>query len=277
MSISCLCITYLRTSFLEEAIECFLRQTYKGPKELIIINDAEDQYLEFNHPEVLVVNTKRRFKTIGEKRNASAALAKYDYLATWDDDDIFLPHRLEYCHNKISNNKLDYYKLEEAFFCSNNQISKTSTNLFFSSSIFSRKLYEETSGHGFINSGQDLHLETQLEKMCRKNKYKMLVENTIDGKIKKEDIYYIYRWDGVSYHLSQSRRIPNPLEFIKNERKKFEKITGHIILNPHWEKDYVQICKDFLNSENPVSEYKKYHSYSAGRLSSARYVRSKIL
>lgn len=250
MSISCLCITYLRTSLLEEAIECFLRQTYRGPKELIVINDAEDQYLEFDHPEVLVVNTGRRFRTIGEKRNASVALSKYDYLATWDDDDIFLPHRLEYCYNKIQENNLDYYKLEEAFFYSTVQkVSKTCRNLFFSSSIFSRKLYVESTGHGFINSGQDAYLEGQLSKICKEKNYNRLIESSKNSNISKEDIYYIYRWGGISYHLSLTGKKPNALEIITNERKKKEKATGHIKLTPHWDEDYVQICKDFLLKE----------------------------
>jgi len=254
MSISCLCITYLRTSLLEEAIECFLRQTYKGPKELIIINDAEDQYLEFNHPEVFIFNTNRRFRTIGEKRNASVALSKYDYLAVWDDDDIFLPHRLEYCFNKIQKYGLDYYKLEEAFFCENNIIKKICSNLYFSSSIFSRKLYSVLEGHGCINSGQDAYLESQVWQSYFNKKCNMLIEGLNhrfpgirDKKISKKDIYYMYRW-GESYNLSLTGKKLNALDIVSKERRKKEKQSGHIKLNPHWKKNYTQICQNFIDS-----------------------------
>ena len=43
--VSCYCPTYGRTSFLEEAIYSFLNQDYDGEKELIILNDLEDQTL----------------------------------------------------------------------------------------------------------------------------------------------------------------------------------------------------------------------------------------
>jgi len=39
MKVSCQCITYDRVELLEEAIESFLRQDYKGEKELVILND----------------------------------------------------------------------------------------------------------------------------------------------------------------------------------------------------------------------------------------------
>lgn len=252
MSVSCLCITYLRSEALEESIECFLKQTYSGQKELIIINDAEEQHLEFDHPEIVIFNSRRRFRTIGEKRNASVALAKYDYLAPWDDDDIFLPHRLEFSLNKITKHKLDYYNINEAFFYSNSQIKSTLISLFYSGTIFSRRLYTETSGHGFINSGQDLYLDQQLSSVCKK-KYKKLIENTKsrspcvrDQLIKKEDLYYIYRW-GVSHHLSSTRGKKDQLNEIKEERKKYEKRSGKIILKPHWKSDYIKICNDFIN------------------------------
>lgn len=253
MSVSCLCITYLRSNILEEAIECFLRQTYKGKKELIIINDAEEQILEFDHPEVLIINSPRRFKTIGEKRNASIALSKYDYLAPWDDDDIFLPNKLEYSLGKVHANNLEYYKMSEAFFCLDGEIKGTMLSLFHSSCIFSRKLYTESNGYGFVNSGQDLYLESQLWNICKKKKYKWLIENTRSRSpwnrnklAKQEDLYYIYRWGGVSYHLSSTRAEENQLEIIANERKKIEKRTGKITLNPHWKKDYNKMCQEFI-------------------------------
>ncbi len=248
MSVSCLCITYLRKSELEEAIESFLRQTYTGPKELIIINDAEDQILEFDHPEVVILNSKRRFRTIGEKRNASVALSKYDYLATWDDDDIHLPHRLQYSMDKIKDHELQYYKLNEAYFYSKiDGITKTTRNSFFGCSIFSRKLYEKTIGHGFINSGQDTFLDEQLKTISKKDvNVKALIENSkTNPDITNDDIYYIYRWGGISYHLSLTGKNSNALNIITEERKKKDKNTGIINLEPHWEKDYLMLIKQF--------------------------------
>lgn len=48
--VSCLCPTYGRVALLEEAIYAFLQQDYPGPKELIVLNDYEQQTLFFDHP-----------------------------------------------------------------------------------------------------------------------------------------------------------------------------------------------------------------------------------
>ena len=92
--ISCYCITYDRTELLEETIESFHRQDYKEEKELVILNDCAEQILEYNHPEVHIINTPKRFRTIGEKRNACIAMCSGDVIFPWDDDDISLPWRI---------------------------------------------------------------------------------------------------------------------------------------------------------------------------------------
>ena len=94
--VSCLCLTYGRPAQLEEAIESFLRQEYAGAKELIVLNDYAEQHLRCDRPDVRVVNIARRFRTVGEKYNAAAALATHDLLFVWDDDDLYLPHRLAF-------------------------------------------------------------------------------------------------------------------------------------------------------------------------------------
>ena len=45
--VSCICPTFARVYLLEEAIESFLRQDYKGEKELIIDDGLEDCCGEF--------------------------------------------------------------------------------------------------------------------------------------------------------------------------------------------------------------------------------------
>ncbi len=93
MKVSCLCPTFARVHLLEEAVQCFLDQDYPD-RELIILNDFHAQTIVFDHPLVKVINTKERYPTLGDKRNATAELASGDALVTWDDDDIFLPNRL---------------------------------------------------------------------------------------------------------------------------------------------------------------------------------------
>lgn len=244
--ISCLCITYSRVDLLEEAIESFLRQTYKGAKELIIINDCEDQVLHFDHPEVFILNIPRRVNTVGEKRDMSIALAKGNYFLHWDDDDICLPHRIEFSLNKLKENNLDYYKLNQAFHCSlDHKISSISVNQFYGCSIFTRELFYKTYGHGFINSGQDSYIEKRYKEVSDKR----LIENTKISNVNHSDIFYLYRWGGVSVHLSQTGKSINPLGDIEKIKKSDKnRKTGDIILNPKWRTDYVKLTQDYLTT-----------------------------
>lgn len=95
--VSCICLTThpLRAEYLPSAVRSFRQQTYRGPKELIVVNDGLP--MVSRSPDIRVVNLPdigRRWH-IGEKRNVGLREAFGDLVATWDDDDVSLPGRLE--------------------------------------------------------------------------------------------------------------------------------------------------------------------------------------
>jgi len=94
MKIAAVCCTYLRPKTLGQLIHCFLEQDYPD-RELIILDDA-GQYDNQQGDHWRLISIDRRFPTLGEKRNAAAALAADDVeaLAVWDDDDLYLPWAL---------------------------------------------------------------------------------------------------------------------------------------------------------------------------------------
>lgn len=247
--ISCICITYRRSKLLEEAIESFLRQDYVGPKELIIVNDADDQVLHYDHPEVLIVNTGRRIRSIGEKRDLGIALAKYNYLAPWDDDDIYLPHRLSFSMEKMIAHNLSFYKLSDSYVYSvTDGIEKTSTNWNYSASMFTKEIHELCGGHGYTNSGQDAIFMKKVQDICNGSTTHNLIEDSISrGPSKLEDIYYVYRWGGIPVHLSAMRHFSDrdQLQQVSIERKKHDPATGDIYLSPRWDLDYVELARAF--------------------------------
>src|ERR1035438_5982967 len=110
-----MCLTFARPRrLLEEAVYSFLNQGYGGDKELLILNDFNRQIVFVDHPQVTVVNVPARFHTVGEKRNAAAALCRHDLLAVWDDDDIYLPHRLSLSVSMYDENKR-FFRPSQAF------------------------------------------------------------------------------------------------------------------------------------------------------------------
>ncbi|MGD0897976.1 MAG: glycosyltransferase family A protein [Thermoguttaceae bacterium] len=96
MKIAAVCVTYLRPRELGQMIRCFLEQDYPAAaRELVVLDDA-GQYENQRGDGWRLVSTARRFPSLGQKRNAAAALAAGDVeaLAVWDDDDLYLPWAL---------------------------------------------------------------------------------------------------------------------------------------------------------------------------------------
>src|SRR6185312_7282266 len=150
-----------RPRILEEAIHSFLLQDYAGPKEMIVLNDYADQILAFDHPEVQVVNFPRRFRSLGEKLNAAVALASHDLLFVWDDDDIYLPHRLSFSMANFEPRK-GFFKAETAWFWNNHLLSGPVKNLFHAASCWSRHLFDAVRGYPAEGSGCDQIFEKRL-------------------------------------------------------------------------------------------------------------------
>ena len=102
-----ICGTFRRIALLEEAISCFLAQEYDGPKHLVVVNDEPEQTLEFDHPEVTIVNLKQRI-SLEAKRNIAAAerITETDVFFHMDDDDLFASERTEKCIEMMANGEI---------------------------------------------------------------------------------------------------------------------------------------------------------------------------
>ena len=92
--LSAICPVYGGVAWLEEAIDCFLKQDYTGDRELIIVNSFPDQKLKIEADDVRVVNLPVRPQNLGQLRNCAVSLAMGDAIVVWDSDDVFLPHHL---------------------------------------------------------------------------------------------------------------------------------------------------------------------------------------
>lgn len=244
--ISCVCITFGRpTRLLNEAIYSFLIQNYPGEKELLILNDFDQQTLRFDHPEVSVINVRSRFRTVGEKRNAAVAMCRHDLVAVWDDDDIFLPHRLSLSIT-MYDDSTRFFKPSRALILNDGLISGPETNLFHSGSLWHRSLFDEVGGYPHLGSGQDMDLELRFEAVIGPHK-------NYDG-IEARDIFYLYRWSGThSYHLSAFGRDGSDKpgsakvrDYVLRQLKEGTIESGEIVLQPTWRVNYSELAKDYI-------------------------------
>jgi glycosyltransferase involved in cell wall biosynthesis len=130
--ISAVMCTYRRFKCVERAVNMFLAQTYSN-KELIIFNtDVENPYLDdkcqlMPHG-VLIINcntdfeTKETYTNVGAIRRDALKFAGGDYVVTWDDDDIFLPHFMQQAIDRMEETNMPSFKPEQSFFNSGNHL-----------------------------------------------------------------------------------------------------------------------------------------------------------
>jgi hypothetical protein len=239
-AVSCICPTYGRPELLEEAIQSFLLQDYRGPKELIVLNDFDRQFLMFDHPEVTIINLPRRFRTLGEKHNAAVALASHDLIFVWDDDDIYLPHRLTFSVERFDVRK-GFFKPGRAWLWNDGQLSGPEANLLAAGSCWSRELFERVRNYAPMGLGHDVEMEARFEEVAP--------GSTRSYDISSEDIYYVYRWGGTgTYHGSgfgqdQHRAVG---EYVHEQVRLGLLQTGQIALAPRWKVDYVELVREHL-------------------------------
>jgi glycosyltransferase involved in cell wall biosynthesis len=245
-AVSCICLTYGRPEVLEEALASFLYQEYPGPKELIIVNDYAEQTLVFAHPEVHVINVSHRFRTVGEKMNAAVALASHDLLFVWDDDDIYLPHRLCFSIAHFDPRK-GFFKPDHAWFWNDGLLSGPTSNIFHAGSCWSRRLFDAVRGYAAEGTGYDLIFEDHLAKQ--------FPGAITPYPITPDDIYYLYRWSGTgSYHMSQFGEIQlgenvghhAVAAFVDQRARQGAIRQGRILLQPGWKTDYRQLVSSYI-------------------------------
>lgn len=202
MKLACLCPTYGRPRLLEHAIQCFLDQDYPADQcELVILDDAgQYECQEHSGPKPWrVISVPQRFWTLGEKRNAVAALASPDVegYVCWDDDDIYLPWTL----------KAHAAALKRASWARPSAIireRKTGTfelrpskGIYHGSWSWTRELFQKVRGYPFMQSGQDQAIGAIFRKL------RIPEANPLALGFKP---YYIYRWETAkTWHLSVKR------------------------------------------------------------------------
>ena len=103
--VSVLIATYNRFSYLMNAIQSVKNQTYKNV-EIIVINDCsvQKEYYEYDFSAngIKIIHLEKNSKEIhgfacpgGYQRNFGIGIATGKYIAFCDDDDSWLPHKLE--------------------------------------------------------------------------------------------------------------------------------------------------------------------------------------
>lgn len=242
--ISAKCITYGRVDTLEEAIQSFLLQEYPGKKELIIVNDYPLQKLVYEHPEIKIFNIDETFATIGDKENFAIEQCSGELIAVWDDDDVALSNHLSNIA-KFWEEDSNLLHWQNGVFYNEPNITELMA-LGNSGIVYSKKAWETIGKSPIENAGGDMTLVVALHNLGRD---KVVLASPPD-----EECSWFYMWGGRGYHQSgmgtDTTDRPNVIQrhsdYVENLRLKGVIPTGDIKLNPHWNKDYAKMLKNYI-------------------------------
>ena len=143
--VSCLCPTYRRPKLLENSIACFLAQDYPADRrELIVLDDAGELQNQTGEG-WQIISIGRRFRSLPEKFNALAGLARGEILVVWEDDDIYLPHHISSHVNAMEGHL--WSKPSKVLSDYTGQIQEEdATGRFHASLAFTRQAFEQVGG-----------------------------------------------------------------------------------------------------------------------------------
>ena len=134
MKLSIIVTTYNRPNLLKETLHSILNQTYVNFELVVVDNNSNYDFFE-----IIQILNDRRVKAyqndnngiIATNRNFGIGKAQGDYIAFCDDDDIWLPNKLQLQIEGILSNKLDFISSNVLLFKGHreNIIGKTSGKL----------------------------------------------------------------------------------------------------------------------------------------------------
>ncbi len=105
--------TYNRRKHFAAALDCYLAQTWPlTHREWIILEDGAETVADLvaaavaAHPGLDIRHVRSETKaTVGAKRNTLNGMARGDIIVCWDDDDYYVPERLQHIVNVMTQSK----------------------------------------------------------------------------------------------------------------------------------------------------------------------------
>lgn len=196
MKIAAVCCTFLRPKQLGHLLRCFLKQDCPAEKRELVILDDAGQYDSQQGDGWRLISVPNRYPTLGEKRNAAAALVSegMEALAVWDDDDLYLPWALRACVAALkvapwSRPSLVLHPQKDGLLRQHE-----TGGLFHGGWAYARKVFQQVGGYPALNNGEDQAFARRLKRAGVKQ------TDPIALGLKP---FYVYAWGtGGGWHLS---------------------------------------------------------------------------
>jgi glycosyltransferase involved in cell wall biosynthesis len=256
--------TFNRANFLERAVRSVLSQMYRD-FEIIIVDDASTDNIQEMLNEKFkqeidagVLRHVKNEKNIerSRSRNKGMDLARGEYIALLDDDDVWLPYHLEQTVNFLENNNnvgcvfsnfimIPEFDLKNIRVRFNDIVSDRYTDLCIvgelgatPTAVFRRNIYKRLGGFNeFIHYLEDREFFSRISMNC---KIGFIAEPTV----------CTYRHSG-SYSRPSPEQKENVWNIIEGNAKKY----NFHLRNELIEKSYLNISWSFLPNIPKAKEY----------------------
>lgn len=200
-----LCPTYKRPKLLENAIACFLRQSYEHKKMLVFDDASQVGTCQFE--DVQVISTPERRPNLPRKYNdmVRQALSLFPHhgrpvvFVVWEDDDIFLPHHMTqismaYQQSMVHRTFLISKHVYSTYNMPRGQVRiEGAEGRFHSSWAFSKELLDAVGGWP---ESSELIFDQKFGKELAKRAQMVMFYDRSPS--------YVYRWGNDHWHGSQS-------------------------------------------------------------------------
>ena len=241
--VSCICVTYGRTTLLDEAVQSFLSQDYTGWKEMVIVNDYDKLELACGVPGVRVINIKERFGSLGEKRNYANSMAEGEVLFVWDDDDISLPNRISYTLQQMKHKY--YYRPNQVWRIDGKLLPDPSNQSVYAAMSYTKDAFKAVGGYRKISYGEDVALDNAFH---AGNSAWMDTEDII-----RQNCFYIYRWTGPGrHHISADWALGEAAYDTYKKAVETNGTPSKYTITPSWKADYVGMVDSHVHRVEAV-------------------------
>jgi len=164
-----LCPSFRRPHLVANAAACFLAQKIAMPRMLLIWEDG-GALKPYRNGSLQVV-TSKRFPDLGSKYNALARMAiqdwDADYLAVWEDDDIYLPWHLATHVEAMETTGRLWSKPSRVLSLYTSQLEEEpAAGRFHASICLTRKAWEQVKWPTHGRADFDQEFMARLHKMC---------------------------------------------------------------------------------------------------------------
>jgi hypothetical protein len=166
VNIAAVCCTYRRPKQLGYLIHCFLVQDYPAKQRELVVLDDTGQYDSQEGHRWRLISVPHRYPTLGEKRNAAAALVSHQVqaLAVWDDDDLYLPWALRACAAALQRAPWSRPSLVLHPQKNGSLTQHQTGGLFHGGWAYARKVFQQVGGYPAQNNGEDQALARRLQR-----------------------------------------------------------------------------------------------------------------